>query len=1119
MKNFLKTGALFGYALRKPLQIMRWSIFLFIISIFQVQAITGFSQKTEFSLSFKNVSVATILNKIEDESNFYFMCNRKLVDLDRLISISIDNQPIEKVLSEIFKGTDVQYIISGKQIVLTPKKTNLPANEENQQSHDVSGKVTDSSGAPLPGVSVVIKGTTIGTITDANGNYSLSNVTETSTLQFSFIGLKTQEIMVGTNLTINVTLKEETFGIEEVVAIGYGTVKKQAITGAVSTANLETYVNVPVTNILESVKGTVAGLNVGGINTSGAVANLTIRGQNTISAGTTPLIVVDGAIFNGSLADIASRDVASLTVLKDASAAAVYGSRSANGVILIETQRGEGINGKPKFDVKMSYGLSNQLNTLDVYDGPGYLKRVLDIRTANGSTANPSDIALYLQPIEAANYNATPDHKPTITNPADIFCQTGNLVDVNLSVSNSTEKTNYYISTSLIKQKGVLINDKYKHISGRINISSDLTDWFNLGIRSTYSLKDYSGYTPTSMMWLVNTLSPYGSLYDENGQYRQLPQSTTSCVSPFWLIATEDADIRNLLSGIISATIKVPWVKGLSYQMNYSNTLNWTAQDQFWDKRTYNGEGKNGYGSRANSQTNNMLLDNMIKYNSTFANKHNVDVTLLYSRESSDWKSATAYAEKFDNTILGTYSLQSGSVQTATTSGGESNAIGMMGRATYTYNHKYSVTGTIRRDGFSAFSKNKKWGVFPSVGLNWNISKEDFMENIEPVQYMAFRTSYGVNGNQSIAPYSTLARISSDKYVYYPDNSYTITQYISSLANDDLGWESTTGLNFGLDFSLFKNNRLSGTIDGYFTKTNDLMFQLSLPGASGMSSIMSNIGELKNKGIEISLHSTNLDRRDFKWYSDFAFSLNRNRVVTILGQDNDGDGKEDDLISSGIFIGKSLGTIYSYKVIGMWQQAEKDNGTIMQGMRPGDYMLEDVNKDGAITSTKDRQFIGNINPNFRWSLTNTFQYKNFSLMAYIYSIWGGNDWYLSKNNTPYYNGYANSAACNVPVYDYWTPTNTNAKFPRTDYNTNARYRGTKYIDRSFIKLQKVSLTYDATDLVKPHGIYELKFSLSADNLFTYSPHWVGLDPETDSGLTDQAIPSIRTYLFSTTINF
>ena len=316
-------------------------------------------------------------------------------------------------------------------------------------------------------------------------------------------------------------------------------------------------------------------------------------------------------------------------------------------------------------------------------------------------------------------------------------------------------------------------------------------------------------------------------------------------------------------------------------------------------------------------------------------------------------------------------------------------------------------------------------GNISFVGVNWNISRESFMKNVGTINNLALRASYGTNGNQSISQYSTLAKMASSKYLFYGDPSYSFTQYVSTLSNDDLGWESTTGLNLGMDFSIL-DKRLSGSIDGYKTKTNDLMFTLPLPAASGKSSITSNIGEIQNRGLELNLSSKNIDKADFKWNSEFAFSINRNKVVTILGDDKDGDGKEDDLISAGYFIGKSLGTIYTYKVIGMWQQEDVDNGTIMTGMKPGTYKLEDVpdadgNVDGKITSDKDRQFIGNSKENFRWSFTNTFKYKDLSLMVYLYSIWGGNDYFLSGSNTPYNDGYANRGDLNHPIYDYWTP--------------------------------------------------------------------------------------------------
>jgi len=1072
----------------------------------------SYSQNVKLTFDFENASIESVLQYIEDQSDLSFMYDNKVINVSKKVNINVKDEPISSILQQLFDD-DVNYQTIGNHIIITPSgsKSGYVA----PQLLSVSGKVTDTSGAPLPGVTVVVKGTTQGIITDTEGKYTLTKVPGDGTLVFSFVGMKAQEIAVSDRTSVDVVMQEETIGIEEVVAIGYGTVSKQAVTGAVAQAKLETYENVATNNVLESIKGSVAGLNVAGTNTAGEVADLTIRGQNSPSAGNSPLVVVDGAIFNGSLGDISTNDIENLTVLKDASAAAVYGSRSANGVILIETKKGKGIGGKPKFNVKMSCGLSNQLKPLKVYDAKGYLQRILDIREANGLEADANNIRMYLTEEELKNYDATENHEPTLKDPFSLISQLGYSYNTTVSVSNSTEKTNYYISTSFIKQRGVVIYDDYKHVSGRVNISSDLTNWFNLGVKSFYSLRDYSGDSPS--MYRATHFSPYASVYNDDGSYKQFPQTTTSFNSPFWEIATEDTDLRNNLTGVVTGVIKVPWVKGLSYNTTYSNSLRWNERHQFFDENTIDGKGKNGEGYRDYDRTYNMLLDNMVKYNNTFADKHNVDVTLLFSKEHSSWESMEAYAEDFDNTALGTYALENGGKQTVETGGGETDAIGMMARGTYTYNHKYSITGTIRRDGYSAFSKNKKWGVFPSLGINWNISEEKFMENVAPVNNLSLRVSYGKNGNQSIDAYSTLAKIATSKYIFYGEDSYTITQYISTLANNDLSWESTTGLNFGVDFTLL-NNRISGSIDGYKTKTNDLMFDLSLPTASGMSSITSNIGEIKNKGIEVNLHTLNLDKENLKWYSDFAFSLNRNKVVTILGKDSDGDGKEDDLVSDGYFIGRSLGTIYAYKVAGMWQQADED-GTIMSGMRPGDYKLEDVNGDGAITSDRDRQFIGNTNPNFRWSWTNTLQYKNFSLMLYFYSVWGGNGWYLSKNNTPYKDGYVNAANINRPVYDYWTPTNTGAKFPRPDYAGNAAYTGIKYIDRSFIKLQKVSLTYDFSKLVKPMGINGLDCSLSADNIFTYAPHWVGLDPETDSGVTDTSVPSIRTWLFSVSLNF
>lgn len=1072
-------------------------------------------QDVKLSVQQTNVPISKVLDDIANKTGYSILVRDNDIDTSKKVSVNRNDTNLNSILETLFAGMNVKCEVVDKTISIY-RPNQAQQSKAAGQKHRITGVVVDSEGETVIGANILERGTgSNGTITDVEGRFSL-DVASDATLVISYIGFNTQEVPVKGKSSFNITLANDVEALDEVVVIGYGTTNRQAVTGSVSKAKLDTYRTVPTNSVLETIKGTMPGLNITGASEVGKDPSFSIRGKNsTRDNSSNPLVVLDGAIFDGSLSDIPSEDIESFTVLKDASAAAVYGSRSANGVILVQTKRGRSKDGKPNFNVNLSYGISNEMKRLKVYDAPGYLQRMLDIRGLNGMEADPGRIPFYLEVEEKKNYEANSDHRASLDDPYDMFRQNAYDLKANVSISNSSDLASYYVSANMTDQKGVMLNDSYKNFSGRINIDTHLTDWLKIGVKSNYSIRDFSGHSPK--MEQATHFSPYASVYDENGKYLQYPQTTTSFESPFWSMRTSDTEKYNTLGAILDATITVPWVKGLSYSMVYSNNLRWSQKNYFFDENTTEGQGKNGKGERDAENKYNMLLDNMIKYNNTFARKHNVDVTLLYSRERRTWDRTKAYAEDFDNTILGDNSLQDGKKQTATTSAGESGAIGMMARATYTYDSRYSFTGTVRRDGCSAFSINKKWGTFASGGVNWNISNEAFMKPVTFVDNLALRLSYGSTGNQSIDPYSTFATVATDKYIFAGDPSYSISQYIKSFALNNLGWETTTGFNFGLDFGVL-NNRLSGSIDAYATTTTDLLFSLALPGISGKTDMLSNIGKIKNKGVEINLHSINISNRDFSWTSDFSFSLNRNKVASIYGDDNDGDGKEDDLISSGYFIGKSLGTLYKYNVDGMWQQGDVDNGTIMQGMRPGDYKLVDADGDGKITSEKDRMFIGNTNPNFRWSLTNTLNYKDLSLMIFFNSVWGGNGYYLSEKNTPYNDGYANSPNINHPIYDYWTPENTSAKYPRPDYK-NAAYKGIKYMDRSFIKLQKVALSYNLTRFVKPIGLDNMMLSLSADNLFTFAPHWDGLDPETNQGLTDQALPSIRTYQMTLLFNF
>ncbi|MEQ6118786.1 SusC/RagA family TonB-linked outer membrane protein [Reichenbachiella sp. MALMAid0571] len=1072
------------------------------------------------NIDVKEASVLQLFEKLEEKTQFQFTYDYNTIAKNKArISLSEKQKSVEEVLLKVSKEARLRFRQVDNNINVNPLKGKLDSAIEIVAADvEISGKILDENGKGLPGALIVEKGTTNGSTTDLEGNYKLV-LAEGATITVSFVGYLTQDIVIGSQSVIDVYMQSDNGILEEVVVVGYGTSSKQAVTGAVATADLDTYNQVPVNNVIETVKGTLPGLNVSGINSAGQVAEITVRGQNSIGASNAPLVVVDGIIYNGSLGDIRSGDIESLTVLKDASAAAIYGARSANGVILIETKKGGGMDGKPRFNLKLVNGVSNQLEPNPVYTD-GYFQNILDIREAQGLDADPNLIDTYLTEEEQKNYNATPDHKFTVADPNKLGIRQGYFRSADVSMSNNTAHGNYFISLGYTGQEGVVINDNFKQFTARINNSTDLTDWLNFSVLTSASLRDFSGSEPS--VTAATRMSPYASIYDENGDPVRYPNTTTSVSSPLYSIATEHLDRSNSLNGAFKLRFDVPWLEGLSFTSTYSNNFRWGTDHRFYGEFTGRGEDNSGAGDRSYSSNYYRLFDNLISFNRLFADKHLINVTMLYSREQTTWQSEKLEASGFDNYALGSYGLSNGTNQSVQTGGGESAAIGQMGRVNYTYDDKYSVTATLRRDGYSAFSENNKWGLFSSIGINWNIIEESFMSGLDAVSNLALSASYGSVGNRSIDPYTTLARISTDKVIFADNNDYIVTQGISSLANADLGWEKTIGLNVGLGFGVIKN-RVTGRLDFYSTTTTDLIFELPVPFASGaesedvgqLATVLDNIGEIKNKGFELSINSQNIVNKDFSWTSNFNYSINRNKIETIFGEDNDGDGKEDDLPQSNLFIGKSLGAIYDTRVIGMWQEEDSD---IMTGLRPGDYLIEDINGDGVISSEDDRQIIGNTNPNFRWSLTNTFKYKDFSLMAYVYSIWGGKDWYLSGENNPHQDFGVDRTDINHPIYDYWTPTNTGAEFPRPDYG-DAAYRSKKYYDRSFIKLQKVALSYDFSRLVEPTGINGLTLTLSADNLWLHAPHWDGLDPETEQGLTNDARPSIRTYLLSLSANF
>lgn len=1074
-------------------RIMRLIFLFLLLGLMQVTA-NSYSQIARLNLELQNVTIKEVLQSIESQSKFRFAYSSEFVDLDHKLNISVRDKSINEILQSLFDGTRIKYELQDRMIMLYTNDENAVV----QQTRTVSGKVTESSGAPLPGVTVVVKGMTQGVITDANGNYFLSKVPVDATLVFSFVGMKIQEIPIAEKTKINVNMVEETIGIEEVVAVGYGTMKKSDLTGSIVSLDMNRKDITPNISLTQALQGYLPGVNATGGGLAGDIGGLSIRGQTSLSASDSPLIVVDGVIFNGSIGEINVNDIEVVDILKDASAAAVYGSRSANGVIIITTKKGK--SEKPLFSLNMSYGFQDISTTkrTKVMNGEQYANRYVDYYYYVDDLlpwykTNPTDasdrpvrpdvtdkelVSGYLtSEEERENYLAGNKIKWI-----DEVTQTAPIQNFNLSVSGKTNRTNYYLAGSYTNQKGVLVNDKFNRITLRANFENKITDWLTLGLNTSYAHLDYSGLEASMSYALI--ASPLANKYDSDGNYPIFLAEESGQIHPFGNTLVSDTDTGDDLHILLTGKIDVPKIKGLTYEFNYSNTLGFAKQSDFYPAaNTDKGQKNNGYAKRKLSESRNWLMNNIISYSNTF-DKHKINATLLYSREHYKGESSELEASNFDIELLGYNAMEIGTVQGVDTDATEESNVSYMARVQYIYNSRYLLTATFRRDGFSGFGENKKFANFPSVSLAWIATEESFMESMEWINFLKLRLSYGINGNQGIGSYSTQATMSSTTYVW--DGTTAIGLYPSSLGDSNLGWESTSSENFGFDFSIL-NNRISGNIDLYQAKTRDVLVTRTLPAMTSYSSIWANLGGIENKGVEIGITTRNINSHLFSWRSMFIFSLNRNKLTKLYE-----DVSED--LGNSWFVGKPIQSLYGYTVDGVWQEQDLFDGKIISGYYPGMFNLRDLNTDGNITADDDRSVIGYGDPNYRLGLNNILTYKNLSLSFFFNSIQGGQGYYLGYNSATVAGGTSGALRVNRPaVRPYWTPTNPVNNAPAMYYAPPVS--PVIYEDRSFVRLQDVSLSYNfKTVATKKLGLENLQIYLSGKNLYTWTK-WSGWDPE------------------------
>jgi len=972
------------------------------------------------------------------------------------------------------------------------------------QDKTVQGRLTTESGSPITGSSVTIKNTNTGTTTNLKGEYTIS-VAKGAILVFSNIGFTSKEATVGDGNTINIQLGMVSQSFDEVVVVGYGTRRKKDLTGSVASVNLEAQQNAPNTNIGQYLQGTVPGLNVGLSTYAGGTPPISIRGQNTINGNQNTLIIVDGIQFTGSLSSLNPDDIASIDVLKDASSTAVYGAQAANGVLLITTRKGKK-GQKPRFSLSSSYSTQTPTVGLRPMKYDAYLDHVRQLYYDQAYLApdytkpNPDfDLASKLdETMKDADGNIVKteyDWWDEATNP-------GFINDNQLSMSGGGERVSYLFSGGYTNQSGFIVNDKFKRKSLRINLDMQAAKWWTVGIQAFGSFVNKDGAEPR--LSSIIQQSPLIDPYDEDGNPKPYPFETNYS-SPFLTYDVDDYERHNYFFANLYSDMNIPFIKGLNYRINYGNNyrINEHNVASIYDA------GLSGGASKEMENYYDYTFDNILTYKRQFG-RHDVTATLLYGAIERKYDQTLSNATGFSRLTLGYNSLEQGVNQYANSDAWSEALNYQMARVNYIYSDKYLLTATLRRDGFSGFAANHKYGYFPSVALGWVLTKESFFKPTW-VDFLKIRAGYGISGNQT-SRYNSLSRIiSRASYVFGDGGSTQFGQQVQSLPNADLSWEKTAGLNAGVDFTLLAG-RLSGSLDYYSNHTKDLLFSVTIPAITGFTTINSNVGELSNKGVELSLISRNIDTRQFKWSTTLSFSRNTNKILTLVGLDADGDGKEDDLVSSGLFINQSISTVYDYVTNGIYQVGED----IPAGYSPGTYRIVDEDKSGSIT-VADRRVLGRQEPAYRISLLNTFEYKGFSLRVFLNSIQGGKNGYLGANS-PVRVRDDNAIRYNyLDGIDYWSPLNPDGKYPQSI--VAGAVSPTVYQSRSFVRLQDISLSYRfAGKWVERMNIQNLNVYVSGKNLATWTS-WEGWDPETNQGLTINGRPVMKGFAAGINLTF
>jgi len=1099
---------------------MKLSTILFLVLFIQIRA-NSYSQNTKLTIKLENTRIEQVFNQIESISEFRFLFESDQIDLNQKVSLDVKKKGISHILNLLFKGTDINYRSLNRQIILTKKTAPIiPLNSSINIGGDeiiqrrVTGLVTNNNGTPLPGANVLEKGTSNGTQTDFDGNFSLDVANENAVLSISYIGFATMEVAVNGQTALNISLKENAEGLEEVVLIGYGSVRKKDLTGSVSQIKSEDLVQFPAYNISQSLKARASGVQITqNSGQPGGRIDVKIRGSNSMIGNNDPLYVVDGFPITGAITFLNPADIESIDILKDASATAIYGSRGANGVVIITSKAGKK-NQNGKIEIDSYSGVQTVANPYDLLNAKEYAIVANEFSNNNGQVP-VFDI----------------DNLPSIdTDWQDVIFRSAFVQDHTVSFSRGNEHTAYNISGNYFDQDGVVINTGIKRGSMRFNLNSDINDYLKFGSNLTISRRERSwqnidnGYLGRNLLSGALAAPPTLPVFDENGLPTRIDQAyafgSADMRNPMQFAPRKDLQHSTTIIG--STFLELLIAKGLTLKssvgVEYSDGFNESFTPIIYD-------GDRGSAGASMTRESSVLNENILNYTIRSESAHKLDFMAGFSTQKHKLRSFGIGVNGFSNNTTQDFDLSAAETIGIPFSGiTEWSLASALGRINYNISDKYLFTFSIRSDGSSRFAKENKWSTFPSGAFAWRVSDEDFMKDSNVFSNLKLRATYGLTGNQGINPYQTLNRLTSVTTVY--GNGQDVIGYApAAIANSGLKWETTAQTDIGFDLGLFQD-RINITFDYYKKNTTDLLASVSLPPSIGFGATLQNIGEIENKGIELSIDADILTGGDFTWNTNFQVSGNRNKIIKLSEGDDVYGGGIRPPFSSSLNIareGEPFGLLY-----GLVEDGLNDEGLI----KYVDQITEDTDNDGVADATdgvinsSDRVIIGNPYPDFIFGFNSNFSYKNLDLNVFIEGV-SGNDIFFATAGSHLNSFQRGTNQFTDLIGNYWTENNPdpNARFPKISSGT--QYQGSdRFVeDGSYVRIKSMRLSYTIpTDKMDASFLKSAQIFLAATNLATFTKY-PGYDPEVNTtgtnsqsvdsrlaiGIDQGAYPSARTF--------